>query len=64
MPAMVIWVVEIPREGYKIRKIFGKKSTYSKENFVCCELTKWGSGTKYQNRAFKVNFLHQNGVVY
>jgi len=24
--AMVIWVVEFSREGYKIRKVFGQKS--------------------------------------
>ena len=28
---MVIWVVEFPREGYKIRYILAQKSTYSKE---------------------------------
>ena len=27
----VIWVVEISREGYKTRYIFGQKLTYSKE---------------------------------
>ena len=28
---MAIGVVEFSREGYKIRKIFAKESTYSKE---------------------------------
>ena len=28
---MEIFVVEFPRKGYKIRKVFGKKSTYPKE---------------------------------
>ena len=28
--AHVIWVVEVSREGYKIRKVFGQKSTVVK----------------------------------
>ena len=36
---MVIWVVEFPREGYKFRKIFGKKSILLKAIIVFCELT-------------------------
>ena len=28
---MVIWIIEFSSRGYKIRKIFAKESTYSKE---------------------------------
>jgi hypothetical protein len=28
---MLVWIVEFSREGYKIRKIFAKKSISSKE---------------------------------
>ena len=31
---MVIWVVEFPREGYKIRYSLAQKSTYLKEIIV------------------------------
>ena len=31
--SMAIGVVEFSREGYKIRKVFAKESTYSKEIF-------------------------------
>ena len=34
---MVISVVKFPSVGYKIRKKFGQKSTYSKENIVISE---------------------------
>ena len=27
---IVVWIIEFPREGYKIRKILGQKSTYTK----------------------------------
>ena len=36
---MLIWVVEFSREGYKISKDFGQKSTSSKEIVLICELT-------------------------
>ena len=35
---MAIPVVEFSREGYKIRKVFGKKSTYPKEIIESREL--------------------------
>lgn len=31
---MVVWVVKIPMEEYKIRSIFGLKSTFSEEIIV------------------------------
>jgi hypothetical protein len=34
---MAIWVVKFSREGYKIKTIFGQKSTYSKKIIVFCE---------------------------
>ena len=54
---MVIWVFKCPSERYKIRKIFGQKSTYTKENIVFCELTYCWGGNKYQNWTFKDNCL-------
>ena len=31
---MAIWIVEVSREGYKIREIFGQKLIWSKEIFA------------------------------
>ena len=36
MEGRVISVVEFPREGYKIRKVFGYKSIFQKETIVFC----------------------------
>ena len=36
----VISVVEFPREAYKIRKVFGYKSIFRKENIVFFEIMK------------------------
>ena len=47
---MAIWVVKFPREGYKIRLIFGQKSAYIKR-FLFVK--------KGQYLTFKVNFLFQ-----
>jgi hypothetical protein len=35
---MVIWVIEFPRERYKIRYILAQKSTYSEEIIIFLEL--------------------------
>ena len=37
---MAIGVVEFSWEGYKIRKVFAKESTYSKEILISCKLKK------------------------
>ena len=34
---MVVWVVKFPSERYKIRKIFGQKSTYPEIIIVVCK---------------------------
>ena len=55
-PLLVIRVVEFSREGYRIRKILGKKSTYPKKITEFWELVWWGGVKKCQPLTFKVNF--------
>jgi hypothetical protein len=47
---MAFPVVEFSRQGYKIRKVFGKKSISSKDIKKCKNLT------------FKVKFLRQKSI--
>ena len=41
MKNMAIWVFNFPREEYKIRLIFGQKSTYSKKIIGGHSTTTW-----------------------
>ena len=34
---MVRWVVEFPREGYKIKKVFVVKSIFQKQTILLCD---------------------------
>ena len=52
-------VVEFSSQGYKVEKIFAKKSIYPKEIIEFSELVYSGGVKKCQNLTFKVNFQCQ-----
>ena len=55
MEDTVIWVVQFPREGYKIRQNFGKKSECLNEIIVFCVKTYHQVDKKCKILTFKVN---------
>ena len=60
MRIMATLVVEFSREGYKIRKVFGQKSTVVKWNYQIWRIGVVVSCQKVPNLSFKVNFLVKN----
>ena len=61
MLARVISVVEFPRVGYKIKKVFGYKSIFQKNIIIFCEqrIVK-----KCKNLTFKVYFDVKNAGIF
>ena len=55
-PLLVIRVVEFSREGYWIRKILGKKTTYPKKITEFWELVWWGRCQKVPTFDFQSQF--------